>query len=260
MARLSLRGCRKFRAVSRAIGLATARGSLELLWDVANDTADDVLGSADDVEDVAGWRGDRGALVAVLTRERFLDALPGGLYRVHDFWDHCPDYVRRKAKRLRRGPWALSGGESVTDRSVTDRESDSDDVAAEQSSASRVACTQPSPAQGKTEDQDPGLAAGPPPAGQEDAPDHGARGVRLRPPDQANGRVLSLLVSDLLARQAYADDADLKEDAKATCARLGIAYDADQIRRAMDAARAMRARASPPPGPRRSGGFTRVGA
>ena len=258
MARLSLRGCRKFRAVARAIGVATARGSLELLWDVANDTADDVLGSADDVEEVAGWRGDRGALVAVLVRERFLDALPGSLYRVHDFWDHCPDYVRRKAKRLRRGPWAPSSGESVSDRSVTDSESDSDDAAAEHSSASRVARTQPSPAQGKTQDQDPGLPAGPPPLGQEADPDPGGRVVRLRtrPPDPASAQVLTMLVSSLMAQQHWEDEADLKEAAKATCARLGLAYDADLVRRAMDGAKGMHARRN---GQRGSGGFTRVG-
>jgi len=109
MARLGLMRHRKFRAAARAINnTPLLRGCLEMIWDAANDTLDDVLGSAEDVEEVAGWRGKRGALVAVLTapESNFLDRRPDGQYVIHDYWEHCPDYVRKRAQRAAVGPWS----------------------------------------------------------------------------------------------------------------------------------------------------------
>lgn len=101
MARPSLFTHRKFRTLARRIGSrALAVGSLELLWAVANDAGDPLIGSAEDVEDVADWQGERGQLVDALVATRFLDETPDG-YVIHDHDHHCPTYVRRRRDRER---------------------------------------------------------------------------------------------------------------------------------------------------------------
>lgn len=94
-------------------GRVLARGSLELLWDTAYESCTDELGDAFDVEAAAEWRGTGGRLVKAL-----LDAGgPGnagfieeggspfwpegatGTYRVHDLWDHAPEYARKRVAR-----------------------------------------------------------------------------------------------------------------------------------------------------------------
>lgn len=125
MARPTLTRHRKFKQLSRLLGSkALALGSLELLWEVAYENGDDLLGRAEDVEYQAGWQGAAGALVSAMTESGFLD-LDGESYRVHDLWDHAPDYVRKRLKReqQRRETGAklrsLSGQRPDTDRSVS---------------------------------------------------------------------------------------------------------------------------------------------
>ena len=99
MARPGLTRHRKFKCLSRLLGSkAIALGSLELLWEVAYENGDDLLGKAEDVEYQAGWQGDAGVLVFALKESEFIDQ-EGELYRVHDLWDHAPDYVRKRLKR-----------------------------------------------------------------------------------------------------------------------------------------------------------------
>jgi hypothetical protein len=121
MARLGLMRHRKFRAAARAINnTPLLRGCLEMIWDAANDTLDDVIGSAEDVEEVAGWKGKRGALVAVLTahESNFLDQRADGQYVIHDYWEHAPDYVRKRAQRAEVGPYGRTpnGGQTADKR------------------------------------------------------------------------------------------------------------------------------------------------
>lgn len=125
MARPTLTRHRKFKHLSRLLGSKPlALGSLELLWEVAYENGDDLLGKAEDVEYQAGWQGAPGALVSALMESEFLDQ-DGNLYRVHDLWDHAPDYVRKRLKReqQRRETGAklrtLSGQRPDTDRSVS---------------------------------------------------------------------------------------------------------------------------------------------
>lgn len=106
MARQTLRGHRKMARLAQRIGdVAAARGHLELLWEVAHASGNPVVGDAHDVEVAACWRGAPGELVAALIeaggagRPGFLDAIDGGLYQVHDFWQHCPDFVKRRKLR-----------------------------------------------------------------------------------------------------------------------------------------------------------------
>src|SRR5512133_276495 len=120
MARIGLTLDRKFRRLARALddvqvgfGEILARGALELLWDSSYEAADDYVGDVVDVEAAAHWRGKDGVLCAALLgaggdgKAGFLDeggtefwpeGKPG-TYRVHDLWDHAPDFVARRATR-----------------------------------------------------------------------------------------------------------------------------------------------------------------
>lgn len=261
MARIGLSKHRKFRALVRAIGSPViARGSLELIWDAGYETLDPVVGAVRDVEELSYWKDHKGALAAALIEAGFLDTRADGLLELHDFWGNAPDYVLKRAKRQHLGPYATPNGGQTADR----RPPNGGQTAPEPDDIESTPAPNGVPGRDVTgrdgkEDQDPGLAAGPPPVGQRADPDHGARVVRLRtrPPDPANPQVLTMLVSSLMAQQHWEDEADLKDAAKATCARLGLAYDADLVRRAMDGAKGMHARQN---GQRGSGGFTRVGA
>lgn len=94
---------RKFARLARLIGSEPlAVGSLEMLWSVAYENGDDLLGDAGDVEHLARWAGEAGMLAEALVSSGFLDESPEGL-RVHDLWDHAPSYVtKRAAKEVER--------------------------------------------------------------------------------------------------------------------------------------------------------------
>ena len=94
-------------------GRMLARGSLELLWDTAYESCTDEVGDAFDVEAAAEWRGPAGRLVKALLeaggpgKAGFIEeggsswwpeGTPG-TYRVHDLWDHAPEYARKRAER-----------------------------------------------------------------------------------------------------------------------------------------------------------------
>jgi hypothetical protein len=90
---------RKFARLARLIGSkAVARGALEMLWDVAYENGDDLMGDAKDVEFLAEWEGESGLLASALVEAGFLD-LADGQYRVHDLYDHAPEYVRKRLDR-----------------------------------------------------------------------------------------------------------------------------------------------------------------
>lgn len=99
MARPGLMRHRKFARLARLIGSdVLARGHLELLWEVAYENGDDQVGDAGDLEHLARWTGPAGALASALVESGFFD-LEGDMYRVHDLWDHAPDYVRKRRHR-----------------------------------------------------------------------------------------------------------------------------------------------------------------
>lgn len=118
---------RKFKRLARSLddvqpgfGEILARGSLELLWDSAYEACDDYLGDSDDVEALAHWGGKAGTLTTAMLaaggegRSGFIDEIEGhpGTYRVHDLYDHAPDYVQ---KRLAREAQREAKGKSITD-------------------------------------------------------------------------------------------------------------------------------------------------
>lgn len=91
-------------AFSQGMGEALARGLLEQLWDAAYTAADDNVGEAEDIEARVRWRGPAGALATLLAahvcgKVGFIepDEERGG-YKLHDFWEHAPPWVKRKAE------------------------------------------------------------------------------------------------------------------------------------------------------------------
>jgi hypothetical protein len=116
MGRPGLTRTLKFHRLARALdtvlspgfGDVVGRGALELLWDCVYETGRDYVGTADDIESLARWRGPKGALATALIEAGGIDSpgfieqapdRPDGHFIVHDLWDHAPDYVRKRRER-----------------------------------------------------------------------------------------------------------------------------------------------------------------
>ncbi|MCL4837859.1 MAG: hypothetical protein KJ058_07835 [Thermoanaerobaculia bacterium] len=130
MARPGLFRNKKFIELAQEIGCeARALGHLEFLWQAQYDCCEATIGSAAVLEHHARWRGKRGRLAQLLLSSGFVDVTEGGVFVVHDFWHHAPDYVRKrrireneredKGRRLADSDRSLTGHLPVGDRSVT---------------------------------------------------------------------------------------------------------------------------------------------
>ncbi len=132
MARPTLMTHRKFLKLSRILGSdALALGHLEFLWHVANETGNPILGDAEDVEALGRWHGEPGELVAAMIGcgsaggAGFIVQRDDGLYEIHDYWHHAPDYVRKRADREakrqeKQDPrQPMTGQRKASDRSLT---------------------------------------------------------------------------------------------------------------------------------------------
>lgn len=195
MARISLTHHRKFRRFARALGSpALALGTLELLWLAAYEAADPFIGSAADIADAAGWSGEPGALAALLVECGLLDALGPDAFAVHDLWQHAPDYVRLRWRRLHpeaaenERPWNLST-----------------------SSVGKKPTSRPAPSHLEKDKEQRASA---------------------RDLDPVNPRVLSRLAFEL--PDALEDEADKKDELKTLAARYRLRYDAGSITQALD--------------------------
>jgi len=107
MARPGLMGNVKFKLLCRALGLPRpyVRGLLEVLWDVAHESGNPVLGNEGAVEAAAEWPGEPGAFFAALRDCRLIDQRQDGAWEIHDYWHHAPEYVKgrlRKEEERRR--------------------------------------------------------------------------------------------------------------------------------------------------------------
>lgn len=99
MARPTLDRNVKFKSLCRKLALPKpyVRGLLETMWDCAHECGNPILGTAEDVEAAAEWPGEPGIFaVAVIG---FVDPLPDGRFEIHDYWDHAPDYVKKRRQR-----------------------------------------------------------------------------------------------------------------------------------------------------------------
>lgn len=101
MARRTLMRHPKFKRLWRELKIspALARGLLEQMWDCCHDASDPVFHSWRDCEAAAEWSGQARRWVNKLIELRLLDAGEAGSLTVHDYWEHCPDYVHKRYRR-----------------------------------------------------------------------------------------------------------------------------------------------------------------
>jgi len=128
VARPTLFQHRKFLLLCRKLGdEAAALGYLEFIWAAGNESGDPHFPSEESLEATARWRGEDGKLAALLIGQ-FVDRLPDGTLEIHDFWDHCPDYVRKRLTREteRRSRGAERRRTADADRSVTGQSNHAD--------------------------------------------------------------------------------------------------------------------------------------
>lgn len=99
MARPGLLTHRKFIRLARLIRSdALAYGHLGIIWDACYEAGDDNVGSSEDLEYLARWQGEAGKLSSALVESGFIDE-DAGIHRVHDLYDHAPDYVQKRMER-----------------------------------------------------------------------------------------------------------------------------------------------------------------
>ena len=101
MARPTLNDSAKYKLLIRKLQLPRpyVRGLLSTLWEVGYASGNPVVGDPDQVEAAAEWPGDPGVLFAALRDCRFLDEAEPGVWEIHDFWDHAPEYVWKRFQR-----------------------------------------------------------------------------------------------------------------------------------------------------------------
>lgn len=92
--------------------------------------------------------------------------------------------------------------------------------------------------QDQTQDQDPGLTAGPPDCGNVEKSDHPrrepARAV-VRDVGPPKPTQIALVARDIFTRDPSLTLPDLTEDTKRACARMGLPYDSSAVRKGIDA-------------------------
>lgn len=108
MARPTLERHRKFKqlwtrlpslGIPREYARHCARAFLEFIWDSANESGDPYFDDEENLEAVAEWAGQPKKLAGLLIDCGFVDEIEGGGIEIHNFWDHCPDYVRKRFRR-----------------------------------------------------------------------------------------------------------------------------------------------------------------
>jgi len=101
MAKVGLESNRKFKRLVRELGLPRpyCLGLLETMWRTAYQSTDPVLGSAADVEVAAEWPGMDGVFATAAETSGFIHT-ENGVFVIHDFWEHAPDYVTKRYKRM----------------------------------------------------------------------------------------------------------------------------------------------------------------
>lgn len=153
MARPGLFRHRKFSKLAIALRSPfMATGVLETLWAVCGETCDDRVGTAEELAFSIGWTDKRIDIAQALHAAGFLDRHDDGTYAVHDFWDHCPQYVERRRKREeeRRGGAptprrTVAAGKPVASQRLDSGEPMSSTLRAEQCSTEQNRAAQPAP-------------------------------------------------------------------------------------------------------------------
>jgi len=72
-------------------------GHLEVMWNSAHRKKTPILGDFDRIEGAAKWpfTRERHQFAAALVKTGFVDEVVPGLYAVHDYYDHAPEYRKK---------------------------------------------------------------------------------------------------------------------------------------------------------------------
>src|SRR3990167_3055466 len=79
-------------------------GVLECLWRLAEECCDEGnIGkfSDEEISDYIGWTGDTGNLIAALLASGWIDASTETRLEIHDWMDHCPEYIKDRVRKRR---------------------------------------------------------------------------------------------------------------------------------------------------------------
>jgi hypothetical protein len=127
VARPSLDQNPKFKLLVRRLGVPRpyVLGLLETMWRVAWENGEPIIGTPDEIEASAEWPGEPGKFHAALVSGRLLDDVGDGRWSVHDFWDHAPEYVKkrrvRELERQQRGRVMADNGRKRRPKSAKRR-------------------------------------------------------------------------------------------------------------------------------------------
>lgn len=106
MARPTLFSSVKFGLAQRRLNCSAPLllGHLEFMWSTANESGNPVFQTWEHVEIAAKWDGEPGVFAKILSDSgsNFLDRGEGDCFFIHDYWDHAPDYVRKRFLRERQ--------------------------------------------------------------------------------------------------------------------------------------------------------------
>ena len=88
----------KFRLLCSILGENEAHvlGHIQMIWDCANTLKTPEFPSIEAIESVAYWEGEGGKLVKALVDCRLLEKSEKNTWQIHDYYDHCPDWIKRK--------------------------------------------------------------------------------------------------------------------------------------------------------------------
>ena len=78
-------------------------GLLQTLWEVCYESGNPIIGDSEDIEIAAEWPGQPKEFFEALRDGKWIDPVDGAddLWEVHDLLDNAPDYVRKRASRVR---------------------------------------------------------------------------------------------------------------------------------------------------------------
>jgi hypothetical protein len=139
MARTEVKEHRKFKRLVRMLDVppVVAMGLLEFLWQSAAHACTDFIGDKDDVEAACEWPYEKGRLWPVLKEIGWIDEQEQDRFFVHDYWDHCPEYIKLRLTRRGYGPRA------TRTTNVHERARNTTNVASTQHNTTQQDTTQP---------------------------------------------------------------------------------------------------------------------
>lgn len=101
----------KTKRAIRLLGISRPqfRGHMEMLWDVVYEKAEPLVGTVEDVEEAAEWKGTAGEFCAAILncggkgKHGFIEEHQADngdtVYLIHHLFENCPEYVKKRAKR-----------------------------------------------------------------------------------------------------------------------------------------------------------------